>query len=60
MPGRVVVGQGRNLELPIPLTIENHALTLLRHSLSQYRKYANQASCILRQPEKTESEASTS
>jgi hypothetical protein len=51
MPCMVVVGQGRNLELPIPLTIKNYVLTLLRHSLSQYRKYVNPTSGILSQPE---------
>lgn len=45
VPGSVIVRKGRNLRLPVPDPVEYGIalLALLRHSLSQYRKYATRA-----------------
>ena len=47
MSSRVVVRQRGNLELVLAQAIENRRLSFLRHSLSQYRKYAKPASAKL-------------
>ena len=48
---RVVVSEGRDLGVSVSQGIENGTLTLLQHSLSQYRKDVNQAIIKLRQSE---------
>ena len=47
VPCGVVVRVSRNLGVAISRRIKNRPLALLRHSLSQYRKYANRATATL-------------
>ena len=40
LPCGIVVGEGGDVAVLVPQSIEDCSLSLLRHSLSEYRKYA--------------------